>query len=48
MTKENKASIRILHTENRVAKNGSKYKMVHCLITIDGQEYVRRFALFTA
>lgn len=40
---------KILHIEgNKVAKNGSRYSLVHLLIQIDGQEFVRKFAIFSA
>jgi len=43
-----KISCKSLFVEKKVAKNGSKYRLVHLLITIDGQEQVRRIAVFTA
>lgn len=41
-----KTSTKVLHTENKIAKNGNKYRLVHLLIILDGQEFVRKFALF--
>lgn len=38
--------IRIIYTQEKVAKNGNKYGLVHALIIIDGVEFIRKFALF--
>lgn len=39
-------SIKILHIQKLVAKNGTRYQLVHCLVTIGKSEFVRRFAIF--
>jgi len=38
--------LKILHTENKTAKNGNKYRLVHVVIVIGDHEFVRRFAIF--
>ena len=37
---------KVLHVEKKIAKNGSHYELVHVLITVGGQEFVRQFAIF--
>lgn len=41
-----KITTKVLHIENKVSKTGSKYQLVHVLLTIAGQEFVRKFAIF--
>lgn len=44
MTTETK----VLHVQQKTAKNGSKYQLVLMLVTINGVEFIRRFAVFSA
>lgn len=40
------ADIKILHMSEKIAKNGNRYVIYHCLITVGGQEFVRKFYIF--
>lgn len=37
------AEIKVLHTVKKVTKDGRPYLIHHCLIVIEGNEYIRKF-----
>lgn len=40
------SSIKILHTEEKLTKDGRTYRLVHALIKIGSSEFVRKFYVF--
>lgn len=41
-----KCNIKILHTSERVTRNGKPYIKVLCLIVINGNEFIQEFVVF--
>lgn len=40
------SEIKVIHTTEKVAKNGNTYTLVVCVIKIGNEEFIRNFAIF--
>ena len=42
-----KTNSKVLHVQNKTTKEGKPYRVFHVLIEIEGQEFVRKFYVFS-